>query len=235
MRKKQHDYSADELMVFIRDAKANILPEDGAWVSIKGNPYTVRGLRIPQSIRDEGVRHMDIYWAYDEGTPWHLPMEFAAVHDSGKDIVDDILWANGGSHNGLWEGQLTWMTLHTPSSKLIRMWAGEVAVMSQELIDKLLDNNYLQMISIANTQLNPVWDEVTRDMIGSLMLDGMSLQRAQAELLGAGEMVRGEMIWKLPTHFYRPIGEYYNTFCEEPEHKMFMQERKKVNVEETIV
>jgi hypothetical protein len=75
------------------------------------------------------------------------------------------------------------------------------------------------------TRESPVWDELTKDLIGSLQLDGLSFQEAQFELISSGE-VEFECDPHLPPYFYRAIGDYYNQFCEEPEHDAWLKEQK---------
>jgi len=201
------------LMETIYKAKRNKIPLAGAWVSIKGNPYAKRGLRIPPSIRAEGVKHLDIYWAYNEHCPWTVADRQLERYLRSMDLeaIDYIL-----ENNGITEAQLTKMDLHTPSSKTICMWAGEVAPFSQDLIDMLLASESLETISFGGMTEHPIWDEEIRDILGSLMLDGLNIYQAQNEVITAGmelpEIMR-------PNHFYRPIGWYYNTFCEEPEYE----------------
>jgi hypothetical protein len=223
--KVSREVNANVLMEIIRRANRNILPPEGAWVSIKGNPYAQRGLRIPESIHKLGIHHLDIYWAYDESIPWGFsepaPLADFGLETNPNDIVDYILF----SHL-ITDVQLTWMTLHTPISQLIRMWAGEVSVMKQDTINASLDEGYLQTIPIGGIQNNPIWDEETKDMVGSLMLDGMSYNRAQDELIAAGTLDTAARSWKFPPYFYRPTGDYYNVFCEEPEHDLYFTKGK---------
>jgi hypothetical protein len=198
----------------------------------KGNPYALRGLRVPSSLRDEGVKHLDLYYAYDEGTPWHDMDEEAGYYL--RDLKKDALTQEEAREHLEWvwqsneiEGsmQATWVTLHTPSSHLIRAWCGEVATITRSTIDLLLQSNYLEIVSFAKQQENPVWDDATRDLVGSFMLDGLSLNQAQDELIRAGEKFK-RALPKLPTYFYRPIGEFRAQFSEEPEYEAWWAPKK---------
>lgn len=209
------------IMESIRKVKRNVLPEDGGWVIIRGSRMAPRGLRIPTAIRAEGVKHFDIYYAYNEETPnWGSQFEELAYCDEEEieEVIDECL-----ANLGISDDQLTWMDLHTPSSKHIRMWAGEVSPISRGLIDEMLAEGYIKPVSFVKVQNNPVWDEITRDLIGSLMLDGLTEQQAQDELLRAGEDI--ERKWTLPNIYYEPIGEFRDTFSEEPEYEEWVKER----------
>jgi hypothetical protein len=197
----------------------------------KGNPYASRGLRVPSSLRDEGVKHLDLYYAYDEGSPWHDPGEGMKrnVWTPNKplkgDANDYVHWLleNAGVEASM---QATWVTLHTPSSRLIRAWCGEVATITRSTIDLLLQSNYIEIVSFAKQQENPVWDDATRDLVGSFMLDGLSFNQAQDELIRAGEKFK-RALPKLPTYFYRPIGEFRAQFSEEPEYEAWWAPKKR--------
>jgi len=107
------------------------------------------------------------------------------------------------------------------------MWKGEIRPFSDTLIRELLKTDGIEIRSFAKTTEEfpvPVWTEEIRDIIGGLQLDGMSFREAQDELLRAGETFE---IYrdKLPLHFYRPVDWYYDQFCEEPEHDMWMREK----------
>jgi hypothetical protein len=196
-------------MEAIYNQKRNTVPLQGGWVTIKGNPYAKRGLRIPSSIRDEGVRHMDVYWGYNEECPWKLSGKLNKLAD--EEIVDDVLYLHGIS-----DMQLTKLTIHTPSSLQTCFWAGELALFSDQLISMLQEEGWLQTIPFGGLIEHPIWDEETRDILGSLMMDGLNLYQAQNEIILAGlklpEFVK-------PNHFYRPVGTYYDSFCEEPEYE----------------
>lgn len=208
----------------LRAIDATILPLEGAWVVIRGNHTGLtakRGLRIPQAIRMEGVKHFDIYWAYNEECPWKWDARESLDGDE-VDLVDDVLYR---SHTN--EDQLTWVTLHTPSSEHIRMWAGEVTVFSRGLIDELLQENYVETVSFTKITKEPIWDDFTRDMVGSLRLDGLSLQEAQDMLITTREMKAKDRKVAFPDYFYRPIvgSPYYNQFCEEPEYEAWWKDK----------
>jgi len=212
-------------MRYIRAIGLNALPEEGSWVAIKGNPYAPRGKRIPDSIKAEGVQHLDMYYAYDEECPWTMPLK-------QRQLIDERL-ANGGFKEGeledIIEGwldqsfilgnngmQRTWMTVHTGSSKLIRFWCGEVATFPEELIKEMINTGLIETRTFSKIENNPVWDDATKDLIGSLMIDGLTLQAAQDELIKAGEKFQRKT-GGYPNYFYRPIGMYRAQFCEEDE------------------
>jgi|WetSurSiteA1Bulk_404760.scaffolds.fasta_scaffold02782_10 hypothetical protein len=207
MAEREIKLNSDEIISLLRTEKSTLLPPWGGWVCILGNPYAPRGFRIPTVIRDLGVQHMDIYYAYDEGCPWTVYPNLVNVGEKLSDIIIE--------KNQIPDVQLTWMALHTPASQLIRMWCGEVRVFRESLIEDMLEANYLATIPFGKTNESPVWDEATRDIIGSLQVDGLSYQEAQFELVTAG--VEFEKDLRLPPYFFRAIGEYKNAFCEESE------------------
>ena len=215
-RKTEKSLSELDLMEILRQEGLNLLPPEGGWVCVLGNPFAPRGLRIPVSIHDLGVQHFDIYYAYDEGTPWKINFAGAEVFGLDTTLADtkQIVEATLLEY-GVQQLQTTWVTLNTPVSQLIRMWNGEVRVFSDELIKELLAAGYIETIPFGEQKKkeSPVWDEVTRDMIGSLQLDGLSYQQAQHELITAG--VEFERDQDLPQYFYRPIGTFRATFSEE--------------------
>lgn len=231
VRKRESKLTEGKLIDFIRQEKRTTLPPWGGWVTIIGNPKAPRGLRIPESIHELGVHHLDIYYAYDESTPWTMYGDtvLSLSRNQYEDITDLML-----SMNSVTELQTTWMTLHTPVSQLIRMWNGEVRPFSEELIKDMLKENYLKTVPMGYTRESPIWDELTRDLIGSLQLDGLSFQEAQFELISSGE-VEFERDPHLPPYFYRAIGDYYDQFSEEPEHDAWLKEvqHAKVQAEST--
>lgn len=200
----------------------NIIPKGGGWVVIKGNPYAARGLRIPESIRAEGVRHMDIYYAYDEEVPWKVPSkvlkEFGLLKKDFSGVDADEFFLYLAAINNIPTLQLSWLTLHTPSSQLIRMYRGEVAHFSQELIDELLNSGGVRIVQFGGEQIEPVWEEATRDLVDALQLDGLNYHEAQAELLRAGD-VDFEFHQRKPMYFYRATGWYYDMLSEEPDYE----------------
>lgn len=200
-----------------------ILPKSGGWVVIKGNPWASRGNRIIQAHRDEGIKHFDIYWAYDEECPWHLAESLIRDYrDDPEYLAESIADLNQISAML----QLTWMTLHTPSSQLIRVWCGEVFKTTEETIAILLQEDGLETISFGGK--NIIWSEETRDIVGSMMLDGLSLAQAQHELLTARAIKKKELV--KPNWFYRPIGFLREQFSEEPEYEAwYAPEENKVN------
>ena len=219
--RKQKIFTAESLMDAIRQAGCNTLPTEGAWVLFKGNPYSPRGLRIPVSLREAGIRHWDIYWAYNEQCPWDLPRGVTVqdVLDQGESIDEYV-----EEHNGISAVQLTWMSLHTPASQLIRAWSGEVTKLSDGLVSELLASESYEVVQFAGR--NPVWDEETRDIIGGLMLDGLNMNEAQLELVRAGELESGNI--QMPSYFYRVIRDSYvwNEFCEEPEYEAWWKDKQ---------
>ena len=217
-------------MSIIRHAGMNLLPPDGGWVVVRGNPYAARGLRILGAIRDQGVTHFSIYYAYDEGCPWKALDRLVSnvVRDLQKGVLSqsmakEFVLEEVLETSGIPEVQLTWVTLHTPSSQLIRFYQGELSHFSIDLISGLVKENCLEINPFGKVRLNPVWDEAIRDMIGSLQLDGLSFQEAQAELVKAGEKFQTREP-TLPDYFYKPAGWLYDRFCEEPEYEEYQKE-----------
>jgi hypothetical protein len=204
----------------VKKAGRLILPPGGAWIIVKGNCWAGRGNRILTSHRREGIKHFDVYWAYDEECPWEFPSKLKI---DWKEDPDDLLGYLLDT-SGIGSEQLTWMTLHTPSSEHIRMYSGEVFKTSEETIKLMLMDNGLETHAFQGP--NVIWDEMTRDMVGSLMIDGLSLQEAQNMLISARAMKKKEIV--KPNWFYRPIGVYRETFSEEPEYEAWYAPKEEV-------
>lgn len=211
MSKSKHArVQSNRMMEFIYEAKRNIVPPDGGWIHFKGNPMASRGYRVDIGLRQVGVRHMDIYFAYNEECPWTVVEEALGYRAHGAEEICDFVEEVNGLRPGM---QLTKVDLVTPVPTRVCAWAGEIARTDEETIQLLLAEGYLETIEFANRSQNPVWDEATRDLIGSLMVDGLNMQQAQNELIRAGEKFERQLI--MPNYFYRPIGAYREMFCEE--------------------
>lgn len=210
MRRRKETPFQEDIMEIIYKAKRNIVPPEGGWVHFKGNPLAPRGFRVDGGLRDVGVRHMDIYFAYNEHCPWGAVKEALGYRPYAAGDICDFIEETNWLRPGL---QLTKVDLVTPVPTRVCAWSGEVAKTDEETIQMLLGEGWIETIEFASRSKNPVWDELTRDMIGSLMLDGLNMYQAQNELIRAGEQFERKVI--LPAYFYRPIGLYRDMFCEE--------------------
>ena len=194
----------------LRKLDMTLLPPGGGWVSVKGNPYAKRGCRIPRSITDLGVQHMDIYWGFEEKTAWNYECDYnlwRGCSDRAKrDLIDEKTHTK--TNNSL---QITLMRVLAPAPEIIKFYNGELALMSYELISDMLAEDLVETVSFdAN---NPIIDDVTRDLVGSAQVEGMSLSEAQDYFLSYG-MIKPKHL-QYPNYFYRPIGEYKTQFVEE--------------------
>lgn len=206
----------EQLEEYLRDMGYFVTPPGGGWVTIHGNRGMVpRGLRILASHRAAGVRHLDIYWAVNErlAFPPRFPRGGFSVKTGDLDDIEVLIRDPiSGSRQ-----QATWMEIVSPYPATIRFYNGEVTSTSEELISNLLEENCLEVIRFGVDKADPIWEEATRDIMDSLRLDGLSYGEAQHELITLGLIKEEEQ--KIPHWFYRPIGWYYNQFCEEPEYE----------------
>lgn len=209
----------------LRELGKTILPPEGAWVLVRGNPSAPQGLRIPKSHREEGVRHWDIYWAYDEQCPWDIKLR-GSEKVLDEDLVETLEYRNHISAG--YSSQLTWMTLHTPSSRHIRVWACEVNTMSEELIQLMLAEDYYKTASFAKDVVEPLWDDILKDTVGSLMIDGLSMSEAQDMLITVDEMEAEYRKVPLPSHYYTVIRDsaIWHGFCEEREYEAWWEDEQ---------
>ena len=205
-------------MRHIYDANKNVIPPEGAWVSVKGNSYSPRSCRLPLSlVKEADIRHLDVYWASNEECPWPLDINalkgLSGFSRYSMDTTEgiELLIEHVMVANYIEDDQLTKVSLHTPYHKAVCLWAGELVTFTNEHIEMLLHEGYLEIMEFGGT--NPVWDEETRDIIGSLQVDGLTLNQAQAELIRAGAMKLGDLV--VPHYFYRASGEYKNIFYED--------------------
>lgn len=212
-----------------RDAGFFILPEGGAWVTIKGCPAWPKGQRLIKAHRDAGMQHMDIYWAFKEvftlgdftvnryrrrhlclpeavhydtsqGKTWGEAYDRALEELRGR--VEDAPYQTSYQHS--------LVTLSFPHPEEVRLYNGEVAVMDRETIRMLLAEDYLDVIPFGRTQI-PALEGVVSELADALMLDGLSESEAYQELM----TVDPSTTPFIPQWFYRPKGWYRNMFCEE--------------------
>lgn len=207
---KREQASKQEIVLYLQVNKLIIIPPGGTWVTFAGNPHAPRGRRITPALAILGIEHLDIYYTSNVEYPWDVPVSYDMLETWEPAEVLDYL-----EQMSMTGGQNALVTLHTPYGQSVKVWECELRPISEALIADMLEADYLQLISFGSEkrQNSPVWDEMTRDMIGSLMLDGLSYNAAQAELILGGEQIETEFI--LPSHFYRAIGEYAAQFKED--------------------
>lgn len=213
MPKKKRSY-LHKTAIYNRLAEAGetLLPLGGGWVCVVGNPLAPRGLRLPNFGLGFDIRHMDIFWAFDEECPWNFPQKGildipAADVLDGHELADYICDLNRISSL-----QLTWMKVVTSYSDTVRFWQGEVRLLSDDLIDDLLQENLVETISFAGKS-HPILEEAIRDIVDALQMDGLSFQAAQAEAIRCGVLEPSQLVH--PNWFYRPIGAFREMFVEE--------------------
>ncbi len=215
----------------LRAAGHTILPREGGWVTIHGNLFAPRGHRIPRSIAALGVRHMDIYYGIDEeicyrvmpplrkqlselrsryGWLGETPQERLA--DLGEKIYDTGSFGGHdgrGLNNNGW--QATWITINVPHAETVRFFNGEVTSFREELIERCLKENLLEIVPFHIQAGNPVLKEAIREIVDALQVDGMSYHQATAEAVRAGLINQAVC----PPWFYRPIGAYHAMSVED--------------------
>ncbi len=210
----------------LRAAGHTILPREGGWVSIRGNPFAPRGLRISRAHYELGIRDLDIYYAINEEICFQVPegakkelyklrRRYGRLRDTPKErmaFIGEALYdGDGYSFNANNSGyQVTWMTANVPHTETVRFFNAEVRPFKESLIEKCLAANYLEIIPIRPITTNPILEEATRAIVDALQMDGLSYHQAIAETVRAGISHKVAC----PPWFYRPIGEYRDTFVE---------------------
>ena len=214
----------------MRAAGLAVLPEHGAWVTIKGCPAWPRGLRLIQSHRQIGIQHMDIYWGCKEEmtfTPTvsyrrrKIPLPEAIYRDIAQGATEQQAVARGveeirdhirSSPFRSLHRQQTLITISHPHHEEVRFYNSEVATYTAETIRLLLQEDCLEVMPFGQTQI-PVLEDVTRELVDALRVDGLSRAEAYQEILATG--INPDMQTMVPQRFYRPRGWYRDRFCEE--------------------
>ncbi len=190
----------------------NAIPRSGDWVTIKGNHMARRGFRIPRSIIDLGVRHMDVYFAFSERVQFRLEVDGPEWLTSNTELKRDLLEGTADNAGIDTQMQLTTVQIVSPARDEIRFFNGEVVRFADaNLIGDMLAENYLEVIPFAKP--NPILDEAIRDLVDAYQVDGLTLPQAQEECLRRRIIKQGDL--RFPTHFYRPTGEYKDRFVED--------------------
>jgi len=216
MSKKHPPYTLQDVA---REAGILVLPPGGAWVCIKGCPVWPRGMRLIREHRRIGIQHLDILWGYREtlaepatGSRFHLPPP--RVSDPGEALAlaaEDLqMFLDRDPCQA--RLQATLITVSYPHPEEVRFFNSEVAVFTTSLIQGLLQANWIETHIFGQTQM-PVLEEAVRDVVDALQMDGMSKSEAWDQALTAG-VVEPEQRF-IPQWFYRPIGEFRDTFVEE--------------------
>lgn len=213
-----------------RTAGLTILPPGGAWVCVKGNPYSPRGQRIIPSHRDIGIQHLDIYWALHEKLTFNPRVRRYRRRRRLDDCANMLVQRGNSQEDALEriaeeyynmfiqqlhpaaEMQATLITICHPYHETVRFYNCEIAVFSHELIRSLLEENYVETIVFGQAQI-PILEEAIRDIVDAMQIDGCSFAQAQNEALVAGVLEPDQV--SVPNWFYRPTGPFRNTFVEE--------------------
>ncbi len=212
-----------------RLARLTALPPGGAWVGIIGCPSWPRGKRLIAAHKEIGIQHMDIYWACKEkltASPKvnrrgrrNLGLVEAILYDIMKGVepedaiaktveeLTDFVWGSPFRDYSL---QTTLITISHPCPEEVRFFNSEVRVLDGDFIRILLQEDMIET-KIFGEMFLPTLDDVLRDIADSLQIDGLSKAEAYHMLLTSGESDT-EVI---PTWFYRPVGWFRETFCEE--------------------
>lgn len=211
-----------------RHAGLLLLPPEGGWVMAKGNPDAARGFRIPRSIAECGVRHLDIYWGYDEkltvynqlmgpadlrggrGQSMYKNIMDMAKHDMDEAAVMYIKCIKALSY---YDKQISLITINapTPTGEKCKFWNGELSHVTD--MQAYLSSEAYEPIGTGQSMLNPIIDEAIRDMVDSLMIDGLNVMQARDHAINARILKKKDRI--IPATFYRPIGWFKERFVED--------------------
>jgi hypothetical protein len=217
---------------FLRAAGHTLLPEEGGWVTVKGNPFAPRGMRIPRMTADAGVQHLDVYWGFEERMVTKVGYSFLDgisayryLNDRRRKIDSDEklrLYIEIGDeiheHLENWSRsahyQTTLITIATPYPDKVCFYNGELVTMSDELRERCLNEGLLETVTFGQIEKSPIVDEALRDIVDSLQVDGMMYHEANNYALKAGILGDdGSLV--IPKWFYRPIGAYKEMFVED--------------------
>lgn len=200
--------------------KYRMVPPQGGWVFLKGNPRAPRGYRMPNFCKDLDIRHMDVYWAYNEEIEKALMSRIAhSLKRFGNITDEDILdkanfFINDGGAFCIDTGglQITKVQISHPHQDRVCFWNGEISPIKD--INEYLAENVLMPFRFGEEEeFNPIADEAIRDVIGSLQLDGMTKSQAYNEAISMGLLTEKDKI--VPKMFYRFTEAYTEMFVEE--------------------
>ena len=220
------------MMDIVRAANLAILPPGGAWICIKGLSHmgARRNHRIIPAHRDIGIRHMDIYWALCEEPAFNPRVRYFRRRRTLKAYANMMLQRGNSREEALQraaddyyemfmqqpdrapEMQASLISISHSCHEAVRFFNSEVRVFSNELIQSLLKENYVETIVFGQAQI-PILEEAIRDIVDAMQVDGCSFAQAQHEALVAGVLEPDQV--SIPNWVYRPIGPFRNTFVEE--------------------
>lgn len=215
-----------------------MFPKWGGWAMLIGNPLANRGYKLPQFCDKLGLRRMDIIWVDQE----MIPSSFVTKHGRGRsrfspvdEAIDDgcktrdefidyfasrVGFPSVGNYNI--DLQATILTARIGTSETVRFWCGELSKVSDENIQRYLEENAYTPVPFhhAGTDpIPPVLEEAMRDIVDALRLDGLSKSEAVQEILSWGsisednkEELTKSMQAQKPNYYLKVCDEIYYTF-----------------------
>jgi len=215
-----------------REAGLLILPPGGAWVCIKGCPAWPRGQRLIRPHKELGIQHLDILWGCSEKLTIIPP---DGRHARGeRNLAQQVMWEVGRGEDisdamacaaehlvDYIRGdplqtvhQTSLITVSYPAPEAVKFYNGELSVFTSDLIRKPLEANWIETHIFGQTMI-PILEEAIRDVVDAFEMDGLSKSEAYHQAYTAGVIEPEQMQPFVPQWFYRPIGEFRDTFVEE--------------------
>lgn len=207
-----------------------LLPPWGGWCMLVGNHRAKRGSELPGFCDRLGIRRMDIIWMDNEQVPSslisHLEHAFkrrgkGSLFGDDEEISLDSLMESLYQSPAYDHMQQTILDARLGMSETIRFWCGELSPVKEENLSLYLSENAYTPVPLhmpGSDAISVVLDEPLRDMVGAMMLDGLSESEAYAEALSCvdgvddREALASQMECRKPNHWYKVSDVVYNTF-----------------------
>lgn len=197
-----------------------------------GNHRARRGHALPGFCKELGLRRMDIIWMENE----QIPSSYINVLSkrngkrSGRSLLE-VEDSSGPSMevligelyaSGIYDPlQQTILDARLGMNQTVRFWSGELSVIKDDSLQFYLDEGAYSPVPLhlpGEDPVSAVMDEPLRDMVGALMLDGLSESAAYAEAFTCAESSEDreslavQMAQRKPNHWYKVSDVVYYTF-----------------------
>lgn len=198
-----------------------LLPPGGGWVFIKGNPNAPRGSKMPSFCQSLKIRHLDIYYAYNEivndsclSRYEHCTRRLNLDSDSDKEeIIDNFRKAMNDPFIGTLSDQKTLLQISHPHQDRVCFYNGELSPVSSKSMDIFLSENTVKPMKFGEEHFNPITEEAIRDIVNAMELDGLSRSQAYNEAIVNGLLSEEDSV--IPKMYYQLHEEYRSMFSDE--------------------
>lgn len=202
-------------------------PKLGSWAMLVGSSVGLRPVSIPHFCKDINLRRMDIFWVENEQMAESdlkkVEKKFMYRGSYSKsielkkeqEIIKNFLGMDG--FTGITSDiQNTIVDACIGGSQTVRFYCGELNVMSEEKINDMMDAYKIKSIDMIQDSIeeNPILEETVRDIMGALMLDGLSKQESLLKVVEWNELETNtaKKMFKKPNHYFKIIDDYYFAF-----------------------